>query len=77
MALRPGLGAEHSEQVRTKGAPRRPGLVAVEQPAAAGRRPGAVNLDALSPGAYRCGQVWGIHIEVAGTSGRARFNFSS
>jgi L-ascorbate metabolism protein UlaG (beta-lactamase superfamily) len=26
------------------------------------------HLDALSPGAYRCGQVWGIHIEVAGTS---------
>jgi L-ascorbate metabolism protein UlaG (beta-lactamase superfamily) len=24
------------------------------------------HLDALSPGAYRCGQVWGIHIEVAG-----------
>ena len=23
-------------------------------------------LDALSPGAYRCGQVWGISIEVAG-----------
>ncbi len=26
------------------------------------------HLDALSPGAYRCGQVWGIRIEVAGTS---------
>jgi L-ascorbate metabolism protein UlaG (beta-lactamase superfamily) len=26
------------------------------------------HLDALSPGAYRCGQVWGIHIEVAGMS---------
>jgi L-ascorbate metabolism protein UlaG (beta-lactamase superfamily) len=24
------------------------------------------HLDGLSPGAYRCGQVWGIHIEVAG-----------
>ena len=24
------------------------------------------HLDALSPAAYRCGQVWGIHIEVAG-----------
>ena len=24
------------------------------------------HLDALSPNAYRCGQVWGIHIEVAG-----------
>jgi L-ascorbate metabolism protein UlaG (beta-lactamase superfamily) len=24
------------------------------------------HLDALSPGAYRCGQVWGIHVEVAG-----------
>jgi L-ascorbate metabolism protein UlaG (beta-lactamase superfamily) len=24
------------------------------------------HLDALSPSAYRCGQVWGIHIEVAG-----------
>jgi len=24
------------------------------------------HLDALSPGAYKCGQVWGIHIEVAG-----------
>ena len=24
------------------------------------------HLDALSPGAYRCGQVWGITIEVAG-----------
>jgi L-ascorbate metabolism protein UlaG (beta-lactamase superfamily) len=23
-------------------------------------------LDGLSPGAYRCGQVWGIHIAVAG-----------
>jgi L-ascorbate metabolism protein UlaG (beta-lactamase superfamily) len=26
------------------------------------------HLDALSPSAYRCGQVWGIHIEVAGVS---------
>jgi L-ascorbate metabolism protein UlaG (beta-lactamase superfamily) len=26
------------------------------------------HLDALSPTAYKCGQVWGIHIEVAGTS---------
>jgi L-ascorbate metabolism protein UlaG (beta-lactamase superfamily) len=26
------------------------------------------HLDALSPSAYRCGQVWGIHIEVAGMS---------
>ena len=26
------------------------------------------HLDALNPGAYRCGQVWGIHIEVAGTT---------
>ena len=26
------------------------------------------HLDALSPGAYRCGQVWGIHVEVAGFS---------
>jgi L-ascorbate metabolism protein UlaG (beta-lactamase superfamily) len=26
------------------------------------------HLDALSPGAYRCGQVWGIHLEVAGAS---------
>jgi L-ascorbate metabolism protein UlaG (beta-lactamase superfamily) len=26
------------------------------------------HLDALSPAAYRCGQVWGIHIEVAGTT---------
>lgn len=24
------------------------------------------HLDALSPSAYKCGQVWGIHIEVAG-----------
>jgi L-ascorbate metabolism protein UlaG (beta-lactamase superfamily) len=24
------------------------------------------HLDGLSPNAYRCGQVWGIHIEVAG-----------
>jgi L-ascorbate metabolism protein UlaG (beta-lactamase superfamily) len=24
------------------------------------------HLEALTPGAYRCGQVWGIHIEVAG-----------
>ncbi len=26
------------------------------------------HLDALNPGAYRCGQVWGIRIEVAGVS---------
>jgi L-ascorbate metabolism protein UlaG (beta-lactamase superfamily) len=26
------------------------------------------HLDALTPAAYRCGQVWGIHVEVAGTS---------
>jgi L-ascorbate metabolism protein UlaG (beta-lactamase superfamily) len=26
------------------------------------------HLDALSPGAYRCGHVWGIHIEVGGTT---------
>jgi L-ascorbate metabolism protein UlaG (beta-lactamase superfamily) len=26
------------------------------------------HLDALSPNAYRCGQVWGIHLEVAGFS---------
>jgi L-ascorbate metabolism protein UlaG (beta-lactamase superfamily) len=26
------------------------------------------HLDGLTPGAYRCGQVWGIHIEVAGVS---------
>jgi L-ascorbate metabolism protein UlaG (beta-lactamase superfamily) len=26
------------------------------------------HLDALTPSAYRCGQVWGIRIEVAGTS---------
>jgi len=26
------------------------------------------HLHGLSPGAYRCGQVWGIRIEVAGTS---------
>lgn len=26
------------------------------------------HLDALTPGAYRCGQVWGVRIEVAGTS---------
>jgi L-ascorbate metabolism protein UlaG (beta-lactamase superfamily) len=26
------------------------------------------HLDALAPSAYRCGQVWGIRIEVAGTS---------
>jgi len=25
-------------------------------------------LDGLTPGAYKCGQVWGIRIEVAGTS---------
>ncbi len=25
-------------------------------------------LDGLTPGAYRCGQVWGIRVEVAGTS---------
>jgi L-ascorbate metabolism protein UlaG (beta-lactamase superfamily) len=25
-------------------------------------------LDGLTPGSYRCGQVWGIRIEVAGTS---------
>jgi L-ascorbate metabolism protein UlaG (beta-lactamase superfamily) len=25
------------------------------------------HVDALSPQAYRCGQVWGIHVEVAGT----------
>jgi L-ascorbate metabolism protein UlaG (beta-lactamase superfamily) len=25
------------------------------------------HLDSLTPGAYRCGQVWGISIEVAGT----------
>jgi L-ascorbate metabolism protein UlaG (beta-lactamase superfamily) len=24
------------------------------------------HLDALAPSAYKCGQVWGIHIEVAG-----------
>jgi L-ascorbate metabolism protein UlaG (beta-lactamase superfamily) len=24
------------------------------------------HLDALAPSAYRCGQVWGIHVEVAG-----------
>jgi L-ascorbate metabolism protein UlaG (beta-lactamase superfamily) len=24
------------------------------------------HLDALTPSAYRCGQVWGIHVEVAG-----------
>ncbi|HEX2358526.1 MAG TPA: MBL fold metallo-hydrolase [Solirubrobacterales bacterium] len=26
------------------------------------------HLDGLAPGAYRCGQVWGIHIEVAGST---------
>jgi L-ascorbate metabolism protein UlaG (beta-lactamase superfamily) len=26
------------------------------------------HLDGLSPGAYRCGQVWGIRVEVAGAS---------
>ncbi len=26
------------------------------------------HLDALTPSAYRCGQVWGVHIEVAGVS---------
>ncbi|WP_394846893.1 MBL fold metallo-hydrolase [Pendulispora brunnea] len=26
------------------------------------------HLDALSPGAYKCGQTWGIRVEVAGTS---------
>jgi L-ascorbate metabolism protein UlaG (beta-lactamase superfamily) len=26
------------------------------------------HLDAMNPGAYRCGQVWGIRIEVAGAS---------
>jgi L-ascorbate metabolism protein UlaG (beta-lactamase superfamily) len=26
------------------------------------------HLDGLAPGAYRCGQVFGIHIEVAGTT---------
>ena len=26
------------------------------------------HLDGLTPSAYRCGQVWGIHIEVAGTT---------
>jgi len=26
------------------------------------------HLHGLTPGAYRCGQVWGIRIEVAGTS---------
>jgi L-ascorbate metabolism protein UlaG (beta-lactamase superfamily) len=26
------------------------------------------HLDSLSPTAYRCGQVWGIHVEVGGTS---------
>jgi L-ascorbate metabolism protein UlaG (beta-lactamase superfamily) len=26
------------------------------------------HFDGLTPGAYRCGQVWGIHIEVAGTT---------
>ena len=26
------------------------------------------HLDGLAPGAYRCGQVWGIHVEVAGTT---------
>ena len=26
------------------------------------------HLDGLTPSAYRCGQVWGIHVEVAGTT---------
>jgi L-ascorbate metabolism protein UlaG (beta-lactamase superfamily) len=26
------------------------------------------HLDGLAPSAYRCGQVWGIHLEVAGTT---------
>ena len=26
------------------------------------------HLDELSPSAYKCGQVWGIHVEVAGTT---------
>jgi L-ascorbate metabolism protein UlaG (beta-lactamase superfamily) len=26
------------------------------------------DVDSLSPSAYKCGQVWGIHIEVAGTT---------
>jgi L-ascorbate metabolism protein UlaG (beta-lactamase superfamily) len=26
------------------------------------------HLDSLSPTAYRCGQVWGIHVEVGGTT---------
>jgi L-ascorbate metabolism protein UlaG (beta-lactamase superfamily) len=26
------------------------------------------HLDGLAPSAYRCGQVWGIHVEVAGTT---------
>jgi L-ascorbate metabolism protein UlaG (beta-lactamase superfamily) len=26
------------------------------------------HLDGLNPGAYRCGQVWGIHIEVGGVT---------
>ena len=26
------------------------------------------SIDALSPGAYKCGQVWGIQIDVAGVS---------
>ena len=26
------------------------------------------HLDALTPSAYKCGQTWGIHIEVAGTT---------
>ena len=26
------------------------------------------HLDGLSPNAYKCGQVWGIHIAVAGTT---------
>ncbi|MGH8460680.1 MAG: MBL fold metallo-hydrolase [Stenotrophobium sp.] len=26
------------------------------------------HLDALKPSAYKCGQIWGIHIEVAGTT---------
>jgi L-ascorbate metabolism protein UlaG (beta-lactamase superfamily) len=26
------------------------------------------HLDELSPSAYKCGQVWGVHVEVAGTT---------